>query len=69
MTELANKIIGMSLMFLVGDQLAAERPILPTGEQVRDAVDRLAMAFSVKEPVRMLVLQEVLARFLLHPIS
>lgn len=54
----AEKIVGMTLLALPDDRI-------PTEEQIRETVDRLATAFGVDASMRALILQKVFARGLI----
>lgn len=55
MTELVDRIVSMALVSLPDDSV-------PTEEQIRDSVDRLAGAFGVSGSEKAQILQSVLAR-------
>lgn len=55
MTDAAESIVSMALVALPGDRV-------PTEEEIREIVNRLAEAFKVDDPTRTQILQKVMAR-------
>src|SRR6266542_2798410 len=55
MSDLTERVVSMALVALPGDRV-------PTEDEIREIVDRLAAAFAVGAPERTQILQKVMAR-------